>query len=354
MIGKVALLGLAVVLLTLSTAGASAPGASYVPKVGDSFHYFENVELNNGSGNYTGYTESTFYNGSISVGTVLSNGTDNATYATSFSYSNSQGQSSSGSAGAGWFWFSPSTYDYVFGTDNQTGLNGSGVWFLENTALPRGATFSSEDNALSVVSTNTSYPLWTQGGKYVETILAEGNGTFQRNDAYGVFTATYTWKEYYDPTTGFIVGYLYTESDSDGSGDGFTITDALGVTSTSYALTSDTAPPASGSSSSASPVDSAVVLGVVVVVVILIVLVVYLVVRSRRSTGLQQHSRAGAVNYAPPPYGMAPPPLNLNSAGQPPVQQIIVRETVKVPCRYCGTLMDSTATVCPKCGAPRT
>jgi RNA polymerase subunit RPABC4/transcription elongation factor Spt4 len=27
---------------------------------------------------------------------------------------------------------------------------------------------------------------------------------------------------------------------------------------------------------------------------------------------------------------------------------------VKVPCRYCGTLMDSTATVCPKCGAPRT
>ena len=98
MIGKVALLGLAVVLLTLSTAGASAPGASYVPKVGDSFHYFENVELNNGQGNYTGYTESTFYNGSISVGTVLSNGTDNATYATSFSYSNSQGQSSSGSA----------------------------------------------------------------------------------------------------------------------------------------------------------------------------------------------------------------------------------------------------------------
>ncbi|HEV8049715.1 MAG TPA: zinc ribbon domain-containing protein [Thermoplasmata archaeon] len=27
---------------------------------------------------------------------------------------------------------------------------------------------------------------------------------------------------------------------------------------------------------------------------------------------------------------------------------------MKVPCRYCGTLMDSTATVCPKCGAPRT
>jgi hypothetical protein len=358
MIRRVVLLGLAVVLLALSTAGAGASGPSYVPKVGDSFAYFENVELSNGSGNYTGYTESTFYNGTIAVGSVLANGTDNATYSTSFSYRNSDGQSSSGSAGSGWFWFSPTTYDYVYGTDNQTGLNGSGVWFLENTALPRGTTFSSEDNALSVVSTNLSYPLWTEGGKWVTTILAEGNGSFQRDDSYGVFSATYTWKEYYDPTTGWIVGYLYTEQDSDGSGDGFTIVDAVGVTSTSYTLTAGVAPPPSPTTSSPSPIGAAVVGAIVLVLVIVIVLVICLVVRSRRSPspGLPQHSRPGSVNYAPPPppYGMAPPPLNLGSSGQPAVQQIIVRETVKVPCRYCGTLMDSTATVCPKCGAPRT
>jgi hypothetical protein len=355
MMRRVALLGLAVVLLALSTAGAGASGTPYVPKVGDTFHYFENVELNNGTGNYTGYSESTFYNGTISIGSVLPNGTDNATYSTTFSYSNNQGQSSSGSAGAGWFWFSPTTYDYVFGTDNQTGFNGSGVWFLENTALPRGSTFSSEDTALSVVSTNTSYPLWTQGGKYVATILAEGNGTYQRNDVYGVFTASFTLKQYYDLATGYIVGYLYTETDSDGSGDGFTITDALGVTSTSYALTAGVAPPPSTSSSNGTA--AAIVAVVVLVVVVVIVVGIYLLVRSRRSPSLQTHSRPGAVGYAPPPPlppGMAPPPLNMSTGGQPAVQQIVVRETVKVPCRYCGTLIDSTATVCPKCGAPRT
>ncbi len=50
-----------------------------------------------------------------------------------------------------------------------------------------------------------------------------------------------------------------------------------------------------------------------------------------------------------------PPPasVNLIPGGQPAVQQIVIKETVKVPCRYCGTLMDSTATVCPQCGAPR-
>ncbi|MCI4326197.1 MAG: zinc ribbon domain-containing protein [Thermoplasmata archaeon] len=356
MMRQAVLLGLAIVVLALSTAGAGATGTTYVPKTGDSFRYSENVELTNGTGNYTGYSESTFYNGTIAVHSVLPNGTDNATYSTNFSYRNSGDMSTSGSAGAGWFWFSPTTYDYVYGTDNQTGLNGSGVWFLENTALPRGSTFSSEDNALSVVSTNTSYPLWTQGGKWVKTILAEGNGSFQRNDDYGVFTATYTWKEYYDPTTGFIVGYLYTESDSDGSGDGFTFTDALGVTSTSYALTAGVAPPPSTGSSS-NGTSAAIVAVVVIVVVLILVVGIYLLVRSRRSPALQTHSRPGAVGYAPPPPlppGMAPPPLNMNTGGQPAVQQIVVRETVKVPCRYCGTLIDSTATVCPKCGAPRT
>lgn len=353
MIRRFALLGLAVVLLGLSTAGASASGTHYVPRPGDEFHYSEVIALGNGAGNYSGYTEDTFINGTVGVTGVLPNGTENATYSNSNFYENNQGQSTQWNS-AGAFTFSAVTYHYVQGTDNQTGDNGTAVWFYTNSSDPAGATFYTLTTGMKVVSTDTGFQLTGEGGTYVTTIFAEGNGTFQRNDGYGVFSASYNWKEYYDPATGYVVGYVYTEQDSDATGDGFTITDSLGVTSTSYPLTPGTAPPPAKSTTSAT--TEAVVAVAVLVVVVLIVVGVYLLVRSRRSPGLRQHSASGPVGYAPPapPYGMPPPPLNLTSSGQPAVQQIIVRETVKVPCRYCGTLMDSTATVCPKCGAPRT
>jgi len=35
-------------------------------------------------------------------------------------------------------------------------------------------------------------------------------------------------------------------------------------------------------------------------------------------------------------------------------KEVIVREVVMIPCKYCGTLMPQTETVCPHCGAKRT
>ena len=32
-------------------------------------------------------------------------------------------------------------------------------------------------------------------------------------------------------------------------------------------------------------------------------------------------------------------------------REVITKETVRVPCRYCGALVDNTATKCPSCGA---
>lgn len=32
------------------------------------------------------------------------------------------------------------------------------------------------------------------------------------------------------------------------------------------------------------------------------------------------------------------------------VERIVVREIVKIPCKYCGSLIDQTATSCPYCG----
>ncbi len=53
-------------------------------------------------------------------------------------------------------------------------------------------------------------------------------------------------------------------------------------------------------------------------------------------------SPAPSVVVVPPMY--APP--------YPPGQVTQVREIVKVPCRYCGNLVENTAMACPNCSAP--
>jgi hypothetical protein len=44
----------------------------------------------------------------------------------------------------------------------------------------------------------------------------------------------------------------------------------------------------------------------------------------------------------------------LESTAQPVImQREVVREVVKIPCRFCGTLFDQLETSCPNCGAKR-
>ena len=343
----------ALVLLVLATPSGSASGSHYVPVAGDQFHYSETIELGGGTGNYSGYTEATFVNGTVAVTAVASNGTESASYSNTVHYTNNNPQSETWTS-AGTFTFSANTFLYVDGTDNQTGYTNPSVWFYMNNSLPVGSAFSVLNTPMRVVSTDDDYALGSPTYPYVVTIYAQGSGTYQRNDDYGVFTASYTWDEYFDPATGYVVGYVYTEQDTDGAGDGFSITDVLGVTSTTYPLTAGTAPPATAASNGLS---TTLILGIVLLVVVVIILVVWLAARSRRRSALPKHSARGNVSFGPPP-GMPPsglpPPISLTPSGQPPVQQVVLRETVKVNCRYCGTLIDSTATVCPNCGAPRT
>ena len=87
---------------------------------------------------------------------------------------------------------------------------------------------------------------------------------------------------------------------------------------------------------------------------VVIVVVALLLAVTRRRTRLPTHSARGQVNFTAPPVGPPPPPISLTPAGQPPVQQVVIKETVKVNCRYCGQLIDTTAATCPFCGAPRT
>lgn len=342
MIGRVVVLS---ALLLLAGLSLGAAGAHHTAAAGDQFAYDETVVLDNGVGNYTGYTESSVTNGSIAVTGVLPNGTDSAFYYNANSYQNSQGSQQTWTS-SGRFVFSPQSFLYVNGTDNQTGYVKPYVWFVMDNSLPVGETFSILSTGMTVVSTSYNYALDTAAGAYVTAIFAEGSNSYQRNDAYGVFTASYDWKAYFDPATGYIIGYVYTEQDTDPAGDGFTLTDTLAVTHTSYPLTPGVAPSGQGT-------DWTLIVVVLVVVVVIVVIIALAISRSRRRRPIPKHSATGQVAFASPQVGPPPPGINLTPSGQPAVQQIIIKETVKVNCRYCGSLIDSTAETCPFCGATR-
>lgn len=341
------------VFVLLAAGAVPSSGAHYVPHASDAFDYTESLSLNDGTGNYSGYTETTAVQGSVRVTAVLPNGTESATYENSNSYQNDQGASYRWSS-EGNFTFSAVSFRYVEGTDNQTGYVNPFVWFYMNNSLAVGSSFYLLNSQMSVVATDFSYPLDTAAGSTVATTFAEGNGTYQRDDAYGVFSATYNWKSYFDPSTGYIVGYLYTEQDSNSAGDGFTWTDSLAVTATTYPLS----PAPTTSSTSGSTSVPLLALVALVVVVIVVVVVIIAVLAARRRARLPTHSAHGQVRFPSPaapmsPLGAAPPPIALTPSGQPAVQQIVIKETVKVKCQYCGSLIDSTAERCPFCGATR-
>ena len=86
--------------------------------------------------------------------------------------------------------------------DTSTRPSGS-PW---TTRFQKGGTFYLLNTQMTVISRNYSYHLPSQN-RNVNTIFAQGISNYLRNDTYGQFTATYTWNAYFDPSTGYIVGY---------------------------------------------------------------------------------------------------------------------------------------------------
>jgi hypothetical protein len=333
---------------------------AYVPHVGDHFSYNETTNLGSGTGDYTGYTEQATYNGLETINAINFDGSVSAHYSYSYTWTNSTGTVETGSP-SGDFTFSPGTFLYINGTDDQTGYNNPNVWFVMDNSLSVGGTFTLLNTEMTVMSKNYSYYLPTQNENVI-VIFAQGQSSYERNDVYGQFSASYTWQAYFDPSTGYIVGYNYVEQDTDPSGTGFTYTENLNVNTTSYQLTLGQ-PNNTGVGTPTPMVSTTIVnpnrtvylgflailgVGIFLVVIVIIVILIYSLSRRGRKT-LPQHS------YQQPPPPPGPPPENISlTPKQPPVQQIVIKEVVKVKCRYCGALIDSTAETCPICGAPRT
>ncbi len=113
------------------------------------------------------------------------------------------------------------------------------------------------------------------------------------------------------------------------------------------------------------PPSLALIGGILLVAIIVIAFIAFLVVRARKKRSEMPPPTA------PPPYpvlqGYPPPSANTlpsPTAGQvpypygvAPTQTIIrerevIREIVRVPCKYCGTMVDSTERTCPSCSGP--
>jgi hypothetical protein len=331
-----------IVILALSLALYPAlVAASNAPRPGDYFTYYEVENLGNGTGNYAGYSEQTIVTGTESINGVSGDGSISAYYSNSWTWSNSTGSTETGNA-SGNFTFSPTTFLYVNGTDDQTGYVNPTVWFYMDNSIPKDGTFYLLNTEMTVLDKNYSYYLPSQN-RYVEAIFAQGSSSYPRNDQYGQFTATYTWDAYFDPSTGYIIGYSYTEHDLDNSGNGFGYTDNLNVNSTSYPLTTAT-PINQGGGGTLDLMQYAGYIVVIAVILIIVAVLIYASSRRSRKTPLPKHPS----QQAPPP----PREIDLTPK-QPPVQQIVIKEVAKVKCSYCGALIDSTAKVCPQCGAPR-
>jgi hypothetical protein len=320
--------------------------AAFVPHQGDYFNYYEVIDVGSGSGDYTGYTDHTVVTGTETVNGVTEDGIVSAHFSNTWDFSSNDGSTDSGGS-SGDFTFSSTTFRYVNGTDDQVGYVKPTVWFCIDSSIPEGGSFYLLDTLMTVKSSDYSYFLQSEN-RNVHAVFAQGDASYQRNDEYGQFTATYTWNAYFDPVSGYIIGYDYTEQDTDPSGTGFTYTDKLYITSASYQL--QTGPPTAPDF--ISELLKYAILVVVILIVVAIILVVYVVSRSRRR--LPRHSAQRPV-YAPPSEQPPPPPredIDLIPK-QAPIQQIVIKEVAKVNCRYCGALIDTTVDRCPYCGAPR-
>ena len=301
-------------LLSFALLITATASIAYTPKVGDHFSFYEVENLGSGTGNYAGYTEQTTVNGTEIVNGTIVNGIVPVSYSFVWTFSSSTGGTNSGKV-SGNFTFSSLTFHYVKGTDNQTGYVNPHVWFCMNNSLPNGGTFYLLNTEMIVMSKDYSYSL-PSANENVQAIFAQGSSSYQRNDVYGQFNAVFTWKAYFDPNSGYIIGYDYTEQDTNSTGNGFTFTDNLYINSADYSLT--VVP------SGVSP-DVLLIVAIVIIIVVIVTAVYAVSIRRLPKRSSQQSN----IPPSTPPKGPA------------------------IKCPYCGGLVyfgDKEITNCEYCG----
>lgn len=217
----------------------SAFAAARTPQGRDFFEYDSTTSVDQGSGAYEGYTETTqahyrYTVESVSDGNVTVLGTGSWTYQNSTDGCCQTGNEAYHPV------FSLTTRLYAPGTsDVNTTIPNPAVWFWIPTNVSVGQVIDVLDEALTVTSLSST--VWL-GAVPHSTVELRGSGQYYRNDAYGQFTATYQDTYHFDAATGYFVSEDYSETDV-GTWEGYAAQFHLGaritVTATSYAIPLD-------------------------------------------------------------------------------------------------------------------
>jgi ribosomal protein S18 acetylase RimI-like enzyme len=233
------ILGLAVIftLLVAPNVRAQAPQANTTDIApGQWFAFTYDIYLDNGVGNYSGYTEQTLEQYRYTVLSVVgTNVTMNGSG--TWQYSNNNGGSSSGTW-AETFSFDSATRLYTWGFDVLGNYTKPYVWFWVPTPLSAGETVRILSSNYTVQSLSSDAWLGAIPVPRVGALL-QTSGSYIRDDDYGGFEATWTDMYWFDPRSGYVIGEVYTEQDSNGLGDGFRWREIATVTSSSYPIAYD-------------------------------------------------------------------------------------------------------------------
>ena len=200
------------------------------PRTGDFFEYNYNTYVDQGSGDYYGYTDTMVSHARYSVVSVQGDlvTVDGLGY---WSFDGSDGTHLSGITNVTPV-FSLTTREYVSGSDVNTTKANATEWFWILVPVSVGQTVPVLDDVFTVHSIDAT--VWS-GIIPHRAVQLQASGTYIRNDAYGVFTATYTDTYYFDPDSGYIVSEEFVEQDSNYAAS-FRFRAEVFVTGSSYSV----------------------------------------------------------------------------------------------------------------------
>src|SRR2546422_2856009 len=204
---------LAGIVLTLLLLVPWMPGASgRDPRPGDSFEYDYNMYLDQGTGDYDGYSETMRAHSTYRVVSVVGN---NSTVLAQgvWAWQASDGSRQSGVLDVP-FSFSLVTRRYLARIDVDGNYSDPAVWFWISTPALPGQVHRILDDDLTVTSVDAT--IWL-GILPRKAIQLDSWGTYARDDVYGKFAVNYHDRYYFDADTGFLVAEFYEENDHSGS-----------------------------------------------------------------------------------------------------------------------------------------
>lgn len=232
-------------LLVVGPLGPLAVTVGAQPKTGDYFKYSYHQNVDNGQGQYYGYTEETKGTGSYKVNSMNSTETRMTAHYVG-DYTNNEGKSEHYHTEIA-FAFSPTTRHYTttkidLDDPEYSGIDGHlmCVWFYIPTTVTDGSTLCLLDNTATVTSMSAS--IWSNYVPKHNLIEVTTRGYGSRNDDYGQMSLHYTDKLYFDRTTGMFVAERYEETD-DGTWKGYSASFSyhiqIDVTSANYEFDTD-------------------------------------------------------------------------------------------------------------------